>query len=205
MWLLPSRGRPNLVRRLFSEGHFQTPGLLIIDDDDYKTYRGIELPDGWEKISIPRVYLSPKLNAALTRKPLEPWYGILNDDHVPKTPGWDVKLVEALRNQPMVWPKDNYADRISTPVFDGDLVRSLGWIAPPELNHFYIDDAHEVIAEVLGCMRLEEVTVSHEHVNAGRMARDKTYEERPDVNRDAQAFQAWARDVWPQVRKRIEC
>jgi hypothetical protein len=204
VWLLPSRGRPQLVTRLFKAG-FKTPGLLIIDDDDYKNYRGIELPDGWEKKSIPRQFLSSKLNAGLRMRPQETWYGILNDDHLPMTEGWDLKLVEALKTRPIVWPKDNYADRISTPVFDGDLVRALGWITPPELNHFYIDDAHELIAEVLGCYRLEEVTVSHEHVNKGRMRADQTYKERPEPNRDRAAFQKWCRDQWPEIRKRIEC
>ena len=202
MWLLPSRGRPHLVRRLFAEG-FQTPGLLIIDDDDYKNYRGIELPNGWEKVSIPRTHLSAKLNYGCKR-PAE-WYGILNDDHLPMTPDWDLKLVEALKKQPMVWPQDNYGDRISTPVFDVALVAELGWIAPPELKHFYIDDVHELIADCLGCYRLEEVVVSHEHVNAGRMKPDLTWKERPSNAEDQKAFILWGRDKWPEIRKRIGC
>ena len=203
MWLLPSRGRPHLVRRLFAEGKFQTPGLLIIDDDDYKNYRGIELPNGWEKVSLPRMFLSAKLNAGVKRRPDEPWYGILNDDHMPITEDWDLKLVEACN--PMTWPNDNYGDRISTLVISGDLVRTLGWISPPELNHFYIDDVHELIAECLGCTRLEEVTVSHEHVNAGRMPKDKTWHERPEPNDDRIAFAKWCREKWPEIRQRIEC
>jgi hypothetical protein len=188
---------------LFAEGKFQTPGLLIIDDDDYKNYRGIELPKGWEKVSIPRVFLSHKLNAGVARKPNEPWYGILNDDHVPITADWDLKLVEACK--PMTWPQDNYRGRISTLVIDGDLVRTLGWISPPELNHFYIDDVHELLAECLGCKRLEEVTVSHEHVNAGRMAKDKTWHERPSPHEDRKAYAKWCREKWPEVRERIGC
>jgi hypothetical protein len=202
VWLLPSRGRPHLAKRLFAEGKFQTPGLLIIDDDDYKNYRGIELPNGWEKVSIPRTHLSAKLNAGCRPAP---WYGVLNDDHLPMTPDWDVKLVEALDKQQMVWPRDNYADRISTPVFDAALVSDLGWIAPPELKHFYIDDAHELIAECLGCKRLEDVTVSHEHVNAGRMKPDLTWHERPSSADDRKAYMAWCREQWPGIRKRIEC
>ena len=203
MWILPSRGRAHLVSRLFGSG-FQTPGLLVIDDDDYKTYRGVKLPDGWEKISLPRMFLSPKLNASFAKRPTEEWYGILNDDHLPKTPGWDLRLVEAVKHRKMVWPQDNYAGRISTPVFDGDLIRSLGWITPPEMNHFYVDDAHELIAEVVGGALLDDVIVSHEHVNAGRMPKDRTYEERPEPNRDRVAFHHWCKDKWPEIRRRIE-
>lgn len=205
MWLLPSRGRPHLAARLFEKGDFKTPGLLLVDRDDAPNYKWIRLPDGWEVNVGPRMYLSEKLNLGFKYKPDEPWYGILNDDHVPKTQGWDLRLVEAVKSQKIVWPLDNYADRISTPVFDGDLVRALGWVAPPELRHFYIDDVHELLAECLGCLRLESVMVSHEHVNAGRMRPDRTYLERPNNQQDRTAYMKWCRDKWPEIRKRIEC
>lgn len=205
MWLLPSRGRPLLAQRLFDQGNFKTPGILILDEGDADKYESVRLPYDWEKVVLERMYLSPKLNAGLKKKPNEPWYGILNDDHLPKTWEWDLLLQKAVEKQPIVWPKDNYADRISTPVFDGELIRKLGWICPPELNHFYIDDAHELLADVLGCSRVDYVTVSHEHVNKGRMKPDQTYKERPDPNRDRVAFQKWCREQWPQIRKRIEC
>ena len=203
MWLLPSRGRPELVKRLFKAGKFQTPGLLILDIGDAESYEGLALPPGWEKIIRPRMFLSGKINEGVKYRPEEPWYGILNDDHLPITEDWDLKLVEAC-NQ-MTWPKDNYGDRISTLVISGDLVRTLGWIAPPELRHFYIDDVHELIAECLGCHRLDSVTVSHEHVNAGRMKPDLTWQERPQPHEDRIAFTKWCREKWPEIRKRIEC
>lgn len=204
MWLLPSRGRPHLASRLFEKGNFKTPGLLLLDRDDAPNYKGVSLPEGWDIKVGPRMFLTEKLNDGLKHKPNEPWYGLLNDDHWPKTEGWDLALVEKLKSQQIVWPKDNYADRISTPVFDGDLIRSLGWMAPPEMKHFYIDDVHELLAECLGCRRLESVTVSHEHVNAGRMRPDRTYLERPNSQVDRRAFLLWSRDKWPEIRKRIE-
>lgn len=203
MWLLPSRGRPELVARLFKAGKFQTPGLLILDIGDSESYEDVTLPAGWEKIIRHRMFLSGKLNEGVKYRPDEPWYGILNDDHLPLTEGWDLRLVEACK--PMTWPRDNYGDRISTLVISGDLVRTLGWIAPPELKHFYIDDVHELIAECLGCQRLEDVTVSHEHVNAGRMKPDLTWRERPQPHEDRIAYAKWCREKWPEVRKRLEC
>lgn len=205
MWLLPSRGRSHLVARLFEKGDFKTPGLVLLDRDDSPNYKGMRFPEGWEVVVGPRTCLSEKLNEGFRKKPQEPWYGILNDDHLPITPGWDVALIEKLKSQPMVWPQDNYADRISTPVFDGDLVRTLGWVAPPELKHFYIDDVHELIAECLGCVRLETVMVSHEHVNKGRMPPDRTYLERPNNQHDRAAFFRWCKDTWPQIRQNLGC
>jgi hypothetical protein len=188
---------------LFKAGKFQTPGLLILDIGDAENYEDVQLPKGWEKIIRTRMFLSGKLNEGVKYLPDEPWYGILNDDHLPKTDDWDLKLVEACK--PMTWPKDNYGDRISTLVISGDLVRTLGWISPPELKHYYIDDAHELIAECLGCRRLEEVTVSHEHVNAGRMPVDLTWHERPPAHDDRVAFAKWCRQKWPEIRQRLEC
>jgi hypothetical protein len=204
MWLLPSRGRPHLAERLFREGKFSTPGLLIIDDDEHQKYDSVRLPSGWETIVRPRMYLSGKINAGFSHKPEEPWYGVLNDDHVPITKDWDRKLVAALKG-PLVWPQDNYGDRISTPVMDGEFARKLGWVACPDLNHFYLDDVNELIADCFGCTRLEDVMVSHEHVNAGRMAPDLTWKERPNNATDQKAFIIWCRDKWPEIRKRLEC
>jgi hypothetical protein len=204
VWLLPSRGRPHLAQRLFQTGNFKTPGLLILDIGDSEKYEDVRLPKGWEKIIRPRMYLSGKINAGYSYSPQEPWYGVLNDDHIPITPDWDVKLVEALTG-PLVWPQDNYADRISTPVMDGDFARKLGWVACPDLKHFYLDDVNELIADCFGCQRLADVIVSHEHVNAGRMKPDLTWKERPSNADDRASFIIWCRDKWPEIRKRLEC
>lgn len=205
MWLLPSRGRPHLAERLFKEGRFSTPGLLILDGYDQHNYSGVKLPYGWDTLVTPRkMYLSEKLNLGFSHAPNEKWYGVLNDDHVPMTKDWDTKLIGAL-DGPLIWPQDNYADRISTPVMDGDFVRKIGWIACPDLKHFYIDDVHELIADCFGCKRLDDVVVSHEHVNAGRMPPDLTWKERPSNAEDQKAFVLWCKEKWPAIRKRLEC
>ena len=204
MWLLPSRGRPHLAQRLFDKGNFKTPGLLILDKDDAHRYVGIKLPKDWKVLVLERLFLSGKMNAGLETVPGCEWYGGLNDDHLPITEDWDLKLVDALDDLQFVWPKDNYGDRISTPVMRGELVRSLGWFCCPDMNHFYLDDVHELIADCLGGRQVD-VTVSHEHVNAGRMQPDRTWHERPSNAEDRIAFVIWCRDKWPEIRKRLEC
>jgi hypothetical protein len=203
MWLLPSRGRPHLAQRLFDAGDFKTPGLLILDIGDSQHYEDVKLPKDWEKIIRPRMYLSGKINAGFAYRPNEKWYGVLNDDHLPITPGWDVLLSEGIKGRPLVWPQDNYADRISVPVMDGEFARKLGWVACPDLNHFYLDDVNELIAECFGCERLDDVMVSHEHVNKGRMKPDRTYMERPSNARDRAAYAHWCEHKWPAIRELI--
>lgn len=199
MWLLPSRGRPHLVQRLMP--HFQTPGILLLDDDDHHRYEGVALADGWKRVVRRRMHLSAKVNAGFDGSPDEPWYGVINDDHLPVTKDWDLLLTNPVRG--MAWPHDNYAGRISVLVMSGDLVRKLGWFACPDIRHFYLDDVHELIAECLGYRGSPEIVVSHEHVNAGRMPVDQTYRERPNNAEDRAAFVRWCRDKWPEVRERL--
>jgi len=203
MWLVPSRGRPHLAQRLFDSG-IREKGVLIIDEDEADIYNGVRLPFGWKRLVLPRQYLSHKLNAAFSEMPDEPWYGILNDDHLPVTPGWEKSIIEAAGKISMAWPDDNYGKRISAHVKGGDLCRGLGWFVCPDMSHYFLDDADELLAKAVGGRYLPEVMVSHEHCNAGRAPMDKTYRERPNWAADKQAFESWKIAVWPGIKNRLQ-
>ncbi len=203
MWLIPSRGRPHLVQRLFQMAQFKEPGILILDDDNAENYSGIGLPYGWGASIHPRMFLGPKLNAAFERFPNEPWYGILNDDHVPVTVGWERAMVDAGRDG-MAWPDDNYGKRISAHVKGGDVCRKLGFFACPALMHYFLDDADELIAPLVGGKYLSDIVVSHEHVNAGRAPMDRTYAERPNHGDDMRNFAKWRDEQWPALAEKLK-
>ena len=202
MWLVPSRGRPHLVQRLFDSG-FREKGVLIIDEDQPSLYDNVRLPFGWKKLVLPRMFLSPKLNTAYQEFKGEPWYGILNDDHLPITPNWERKVIDSAGSKSMAWPDDNYAQRISSHVKGGDLVGVLGWFVCPRMNHYWLDDADELIAKEVGGKFLKDVVVSHEHANAGRAPMDRTYMERPSNPKDKAAFEAWRENEWPALKVRL--
>lgn len=202
MWLVPSRGRPHLAQRLLDCG-FKQKGVLILDQDDADKYQKIRLPFGWRKLVMPRLWLSPKLNIAFDTFPDEPWYGILNDDHVPMTSGWEPAMIEA-GAKGIAWPDDNYAKRISSHVKSGDLCRLLGWFVCPALKHYYLDDVDELLSVAVGGTYLQQVVVSHEHANAGRAPMDRTYLERPNPALDKRAFLEWKEKEWPAVLERIQ-
>jgi hypothetical protein len=69
------------------------------------------------------------------------------------------------------------------------------------MKHFWLDDADELIAKEVGGRFLPDIVVSHEHVNAGRMPRDRTYMERPNNAADRAAWEAWRDAEWPTVRR----
>lgn len=202
MWVVPSRGRPHLVKRLFDVG-IREKGVLVLDVDDAAKYERVRLPFGWSTLVLPRMYLGPKLNAAFNAFPDEPWYGVLNDDHLPVTLGWEGKVVNAAGLRSIAWPDDNYGKRISSHVMGGDLARELGWTMCPRLAHYYLDDVHERIAECVGGVFVGDVMVSHEHVNAGRAPMDRTYAERPSPENDRIAYEKWLSDEWPGIRDRL--
>lgn len=204
MWLVPSKGRPHLARRLFDEAKFKEPGILILRAEEELNYRSVSIPPGWRRMATDPSHLSDVLNRAVKKWPDEPWYGILNDDHLPKTEGWERAVIDAAGQHGIAWPHDNYAKRISCHVKGGELVRSLGWFVCPRMKHFWLDDADELIAAVVGGTYLPHVVVSHEHVNAGRMPVDRTYMERPPNAADKAAFEKWKRDEWPWLQAKLQ-
>lgn len=199
MWLVPSKGRPHLAQRLFDCG-IRHPGILILNTEDEIDYRKVKLPEGWRRIVTRPTYLSDALNRGYANAPREPWYGILNDDHLPKTPGWEQAIIDKAGTDGIAWPDDNYGKRISCHVKGGDLVRKLGWFVCPRMKHFWLDDADELIAKEVPGGYLPDVVVSHEHVNAKRMPVDRTYLERPSNPADKAAFERWKRDEWPALK-----
>lgn len=203
MWLVPSKGRPALAKRLLACG-MKAPGVLILNAADEIDYRDVKVPEGWKRMVTPPTYLSDALNRAFAKYPDEPWYGILNDDHVPKTDDWEQKIIDAAGLNSIAWPHDNYKKRISCHIKGGDLVRSLGWFVCPRMKHFWLDDADELIAAEVGGTFLEDVMVSHEHVNAGRMPIDRTYMQRPDNATDRAAWLRWKANEWPEIKERLK-
>lgn len=203
MWLVPSKGRPHLAQRLFDCG-IAEKGVLILNTEDEIEYRSVKEPAGWKRLVTPPTVLSDALNRAFAKFPDEPWYGILNDDHLPKTDGWEQAIIQAAGSSGIAWPHDNYAKRISCHVKGGDLVRTLGWFVCPRMKHFFLDDVDELIAAEVGGRFLPEVMVSHEHVNAGRMKIDRTYMERPSNKADRAAFERWKASEWPWVKAKLK-
>lgn len=177
--------------------------MLVLDTDDEHRYERVRLPYGWRRIVLHRMYLGPKLNAAFEATRDAPWFGVLNDDHLPVTPGWEEAVVRAAGQRSIAWPDDNYGKRISSHVMGGDLARELGWTMCPRLAHYYLDDVHERIAEVVGGVFLRQVVVSHEHVNAGRAPMDRTYAERPSPEKDRVSYEKWLSEEWPAIRDRL--
>lgn len=106
----------------------------------------------------------------------------LDDDHWPVTPGWDRLMLEALEQLGgvgIVYGNDLLqGERLPTaPMISASIVRTLGWMGPPELQHLYVDNAWLDLGRDTGCLRyLPDVITEHRHVIAGKAPMDEGYE-----------------------------
>jgi hypothetical protein len=204
MWFLPSRGRAHLIGRLWQAGMPTAPGVLAIDEGEERDYTQVVLPPKWRTVILDRYYLSAKVNRLLRMFPREPWYGVICDDQVPQTPGWDQALAEKAGSWRIAWADDCLNRRIGAFVMGGELARALGWIMCPTVKHFFLDDVHETIARDLHCgIFCPEVKIAHWHFSTGKMPFDTTYANRPSHVDDQKAFETWKADEWPAMHKHL--
>ncbi|GAA1783347.1 hypothetical protein GCM10009682_01730 [Luedemannella flava] len=106
--------------------------------------------------------------------------GFMGDDNRPRTHGWDSRFVRALRDlgTGIVYGNDLIqGERLPTQVaITADIVRELGWVAPPTLTHLYIDNFWADLGRKAGCLRyLDDVIIEHLHPLVGKADVDAGY------------------------------
>ncbi len=193
MWILPSRSRPQNLRRLIVAG-ITTPVYLRLDDDDpmLQGYRDIDFPLGWFFIVTKRALLSSIYNAIFMAMPDLDWYGFLADDVVPETPGWDRLLIESAGKDGLAFGDDgiNGGAFATHFVVGGELVRSVGWLALHGLDRTYIDTVWNDIAVERGVRRyLPDVKLRHHHFSNRLAMMDQTYR-KPTKDNDRILYEA---------------
>lgn len=106
----------------------------------------------------------------------------LDDDHWPQTPGWDqlyLNALDSLGGTGVVYGNDLFQrDRLpTTPGISTDIVRELGWYAPPELQHWYCDNFWLELGKRSDRLAyLPDVIIEHRNVQAGKAPDDATYQ-----------------------------
>lgn len=186
--VMPTRGRPGRFAEFLdafsaTRSHITTRVLACVDDDDPTLGSYPPIPNLIGRYSTgPRAGFMPRLNREAVARCDENWGAIASfgDDHVPRTVGWDRHCLDALRAMGggVVYPNDGFqAWKCATaPVISTDIVRALGWFAPPQLAHFYVDDFWLELGHRLGRLRyLGDVLVEHMHPAAGKAEPDATY------------------------------
>lgn len=201
MILLPTRGRPKSVVR-FVEAYRATqatlPVCIIVDEDDPGNF---ELPENWKVFESSKSRdLNSAFNTGFAAFPHAEFYGIMADDIVPQTPGWDIKLRDACLEHYIAWGDDGIrqvnaltAPALCThPFIKGDLVRAWGWIMSPYTNRHAQDLIWRDFAQELGVGKfIPEVHTLHMHWQAGRGEFDTTYAIQPSAKQGDEQYRAY--------------
>lgn len=210
MLILPTIYRPESVER-FIKAYRDTDGTLpvhvVLDQNNVAAYRHIKMPDNFKRVRVPSgMRLGDIFNLIFKKFPNEEFYGMVADDVVPETCRWDLLLREACLPDKISWGWDGIQnDRLPVhPFIGGDLVRKLGWWAPPGIKHWYVDNAWKDIAAGLGVERyMPEIRMKHVHMTNGLAPRDRTYNSQPDPRADEINYNIWRERDYPRIIERL--
>jgi hypothetical protein len=201
--MVPTRGRRDQCERLlksFAETATCADLLFVTDPDDSDTWTGMDWGEAAVAELAPREYLSGKLNkTALAMTDMYKVLAWLGDDCVPVTPGWDRIMLAALEDMGgsgWVYPDDRRRSDVPEHwMCSSDVVKALGWFAPPCVTHYYMDNIIAELGKRAGMIRwCPQAVVEHLHYSvAPGVEHDATYRSTEDMfgASDLQAFQQW--------------
>lgn len=195
--IVPSRGRPAAADEMVTAFRqtCEAPTLLVlaVDRDDPNLDAYVELlarndePPGLLRVEV-EVYIADApstmvrtLNlAARQYAPRAQAVAFMGDDHRPRTRGWDVAYLDALREMRtgLVYGNDLLqGENLPTHVaMTSDIVQTLGYMAPPPLTHLFVDNYWLTLGKGAGRIKyLPDVVVEHVHPFAGKAAMDDGY------------------------------
>lgn len=178
--IVPSRGRPEAAKELaeaFKETCTADTQLMVaIDDNDPD--RGLyelKLMGTSAAMSIgnSRTMVESLNQTALLTVGDHFALGFMGDDHRPRTIGWDSRYLEELHKlgTGIVYGNDLLqGHKLPTQcAMTSNIVKALGYMAPPSLTHMYVDNFWLSIGRAAGCIRyLPNVTVEHMHPLIGK-------------------------------------
>lgn len=210
--IIPSRGRPQSVERMaveFAEtGADELAVFWAVEHDDptiedYRTAVAEWFAYG-EVLGVGLGTMTGAINTASKHvaADLKPYaMAVLNDDHLPRTVGWHVRLLEALGQLDpvgLVYPDDGFrGDKLATSwAVHTAWVTAINRMIPARVDHLYADDAMMDLARIIGnrITYLPDVLIEHMHPLAGKAETDEGYQRvngREQLRADKAVFRAW--------------
>jgi len=151
--LCPTRDNPEGASRAFqtmldnsSDAHM----AMCIDVDQEGLYLDLEHPRMLKSVA-PRTDIVGSINAAADRFPGYDIYGMMTDDAVFNTSGWDVWTQGVFDSFPkrlgVVSPFHNGGAFVNFPYVSREWIDLVGWFACPETQHFCWDTVLEMLGE----------------------------------------------------------
>ena len=198
--IVPSRGRPGNITRLMGAMEATCKGdttLLVGCDGDDPALDGY--PEGPEyALNEGLRGVVAHLNAlSAPRTGQFRFMGALGDDFVPRTPGWDTAVMDALEQTPFAFADEQFPGRPAGTscchIFTRtEIVAALGYLGPPVLRHMFVDNCWAAWGEACGITYLHGVVIENVHPVAGKAAMDDTYRwANAQMGPDRQAWEAY--------------
>jgi len=216
--LLPTRGRPNLLRRLFESLAKSTSRLerievvLYIDEDDVPT-REVAHP----QLQLTKLIEAPgkkmgQMNQVCYENSRGRFVMLMNDDVIFRTKSWDTQVLDAFARFPddaaLVYGNDLHQRKTmaTLPILSRAVCEALGGVCPRDYLNVYIDvhlfDIFKKLAR-LGYQRvvyLGDVIFEHMHPEAGKSPIDVTYVKKNERFDDF-LFLNLENERWDQARR----
>ncbi|MFE3866044.1 glycosyltransferase family 2 protein [Streptomyces goshikiensis] len=190
LMIVPTRGRPGSVSAVLDcwlKTEATADLIFAVDDDDpmLPGYR-----DHMESINDPRIrwYIGPRLRlcgtlnaVAVSEAPHYKFLAFMGDDNRPRTRGWDARFRRCLSEGPgIVYGNDLLQGEAmaTTVAMTSDIVRTLGYMAPPAFIHLCIDLVWVDWGRGMGRITyLDDVILEHMHPANGKAESDDSYAE----------------------------
>jgi hypothetical protein len=179
--IVPSRGRPHNVTRLIeamgATCRADTRLVVGVDDDDPAL-------DDYLRLAGCDMIVRPSMRGQLVRwlnvlaVPLSRRYkfiGHIGDDNVPRTVGWDTRIIESLQENLFCFGDDLDPGRapgsLSIHIFmRSTVVKKLGYMGPPSIQHMYVDPVWYAWGKATSIEFLPDVVLEHMHYTVGGKA-----------------------------------
>lgn len=180
-WILTSMGRPDRIRAVvdtYDWGAEKVILALYAKDKRLPEYLAQAWPDSWTVETVPMVGNGPTYNEILARYPRERCYGFLADDAVLDVQGMLRILETGADDWNIAYANDQHwgVNLPTMPCLGGELVRAVGYLAPPHLVHWAIDTAWGELGKKLGnLVYFHHLTYTHLNPVWGTAPDDPTY------------------------------
>lgn len=185
--LVPSRGRPHNIARLIEAMDTTCRGgttlVVGVDDDDPSVddYLGFTSCSVVVKSGLWGKLVSWLNVLALERCASYRFIGHIGDDNVPRTVGWDVRIMESLERNMFCFGNDLDPGRdpgsLSIHIFmRSEVVKQLGYMGPPSIQHMYVDPVWYAWGKATSIEFLDDVVLEHMHYSLGRSPMDESYQ-----------------------------
>jgi hypothetical protein len=181
--ILPSRGRPDKINdalEALKDNSRISDFIVAIDDDEADLYPRVE---GFIYEVNPRLRMNGTLNLVANKyaDKYETIY-FLGDDHLVRTKGWDELLYAPIkaRGYGLAYGDDRLQGKnLATAVMmSTNIIRILGYMAPPKLIHLYMDNFWMNLGQALDCLDyVPQAVIEHMHYLAGKSEQDAQYAE----------------------------